>query len=126
MQEGGKEMKTRMRVLSGLVLIAVIALNIGGCSKFFGPSDEEVIKAINDTGLFSGGVEKFSMKAPIVIVDKGMFRHNGAWPVKVKLTYTYMMTGGKETKATEREQTFMIAKSKDSSGNVFWQVVPGQ
>ena len=45
--------------------------------------------------------------------------------VKVKMTYTYMMTGGQETKPIEKIQTFRIAKSKDSSGNVIWKATSG-
>jgi len=114
-------MKNGMKALSALLLLIMLALNVSGCSKLFGPSDEEVIKAINDTGLYSGGVERFTLVAPIVILDKGMFSRNGEWPVKVKFTYTYTMTGGHETKPTEKIQSFNISKSKDSSGNSVWK-----
>jgi hypothetical protein len=114
-----------MKVFSALLLLMMLALSVSGCSKLFGPSDEEVIKAINDTGLFSGGVERYTLIAPIVILDKGMFSRDGAWPVKVKLTYTYTMTGGHVTKPTEKIQSFNISKSKDSSGNIVWKAVFG-
>jgi hypothetical protein len=118
-------MKMMIKVLSGLLLLLMIALNVSGCSRLLGPSDEEAIKAINDTGLFSGGVEKFTLKSPVVIVDKSMFSSNGAWTVKVKLTYTYQMAGGQETKPIEKIQTFRISKSKDSSGNMVWKATSG-
>jgi len=118
-------MKNRIKVLSILLMISMLILNMLGCSKLSGPSDDEIIKAIIDTGLFAGGVEKFTLKSPIVIVDKDMFSSNGAWTVKVKLTYTYMMAGSHETKPTEKIQTFRISKSKDSSGNTVWKAVPG-
>jgi len=95
-------MKTRITVFPVLLLIIMLASNVLGCSRLVGPSDEEIIKAINEMELFSGGVEKFTIKAPIVILDKGMFSRDGAWPVKVKLTYTYTMAGGHETKPTEK------------------------
>ena len=119
-------MKNRIKMLSLLLMTSLLVLNMLGCSKLFGPSDDEIIKAINDTGLFSGGVEKFTLKSPMVIVDKSMFSSNGVWTVKVKLTYTYMMTGGQETKPVEKVQTFRIAKSKDSAGNMTWKATPGQ
>jgi hypothetical protein len=118
-------MRNRIKIVSLLLMISVLAFTMLGCSKLFGPSDDEIIKAINDTGLFSGGVEKFTLKSPIVIVDKGMFSSNGAWTVKVKLTYTYTMAGGQETKPIEKIQTFRIAKSKDSSGNIIWKATSG-
>lgn len=117
-------MKNRITMGYTLLLIGLLAANILGCTS--GPSDDDIIKAINDTGLFSGGVEKFTLKSPIVIVDKGMFSRDGAWPVKVKLNYTFTMTAGKETKPVEKIQTFMISKSKDSSGNTVWKATPGK
>ena len=118
-------MKNGMKVFPVLLLLIMVVLNLGGCSNLFGPSDEEVIKAINDTGLFSGGVEKFTLKAPVVILDKGLFSRDGAWPVKVRLTYSYTMPGGRETTPKEKIQSFSISKSKDSSGNTVWKANPG-
>jgi hypothetical protein len=118
-------MNKRMNVVSIALLLIMFALNASGCSKLYGPSDEEIIKAINDTGLFSGGVEKFTLTAPIVILDKGLFSSEGAWPVKVKMIYTYTMTSGHETKPTEKIQSFRIIKSKDSSGNPVWIAIAG-
>ncbi len=117
-------MKNRTKVFSALLLI-VLALSVSGCSKLFGPSDEEVIKALHDTGLFSGGVEKYTLLAPIVVLNKSYSRTDGAWQVKVKLTYTYSMSGGRETKPTEKIQSFRIFKSKDSTGNTVWKAAAG-
>ena len=114
-------MKARITVFPVLLLLIMLTSNVLGCSRFVGPSDEEIIKAINEAGLFSGGVEKFTLKGPIVILDKGMFSRNGAWPVKVRLTYIYTMVGGHETKPTEKIQSFRISKSKDISGNTVWK-----
>ena len=66
-----------------------------------------------------------SLNAPIVVLDKGLFSSDGAWQVKVKLTYTYTMAGGRETKPTEKIQSFSIFKSKDSSGNTVWKAASG-
>lgn len=118
-------MNNKVKMSSIVLMIILFVLNMFGCSKLSGPSDDEIIKAITDTGLVSGGVEKFTLKSPIVIVDKDLFSSNGAWTVKVKLTYTYTMAGGHETKPTERIQTFRISKSQDSSGNTVWKAVPG-
>jgi len=117
------EMRQRFKVLYGSLLLIVLVMNVSGCSRLFGPSDEEIIKAINDIGLFSGGVEKFTLKSPMVVVEKGLFSREGAWPVKVRMTYTYTMAGGHETKPIEKVQSFRISKSKDSSGNRVWTAV---
>lgn len=114
-------MRTRIQSFSVLVLCIVLALNVSGCSMLSGPSDEDVIKAVTETGLFSGGEEKFTLKSPMVVVDKAMFSSNGAWEVKVKLHTTFMMSGGRETKPVEKVQSFDIVKVKDSAGNPVWK-----
>jgi hypothetical protein len=35
-----------------LLLLSRAILSLGGCSKLFGPSGKEVIKSIDDSGLF--------------------------------------------------------------------------
>lgn len=115
----------RIEMLLGLLLLIVLVMGASGCYQLFGPSDEEVVKAITDMELFSGGVEKFTLRSPIVIVGKDMFSSNGAWTIKAKFTYTYMMTGGRETRPIEKVQTFILSKSKDSIGNTIWKAASG-
>ena len=91
-------MRTWIKVFSGLLLGVALMLNVSGCSMLSGPSDEDVVRAVTDTGLFSGTEEKFALKSPIVVVDKALFSRKGAWEVKVKLHYSFMMAGGRETK----------------------------
>ena len=114
-------MRIWIKVFSGLLLGTVLMLNLSGCSMISGPSDEEVVKAVTDTGLFSGGEEKFTLKSPMVVVHKAMFSSNGAWEVKVKLHYTFMMAGGRETKPVEKVQSFRISQVKDGAGNTVWK-----
>jgi hypothetical protein len=38
----------------------------------------------------------------MVILEKGLISCDGAWPVKVKLTYSYTMAGGRETEPKEK------------------------
>jgi hypothetical protein len=108
-----------------LSLLIVLVVNVLGCSRISGPSDEEVIKAINDSGLFSGGVEKFTLKSPIVILEKGRRNSDGSWLVKVKMTFTYTMVDGHESKLMDREPVFRLSKSKDSSGKTVWKALLG-
>ncbi|MHB8846492.1 MAG: hypothetical protein ACYC7L_17290 [Nitrospirota bacterium] len=115
----------RNEILLRSLLLIMLVLCASGCYQLVGPSDEEVIKAVKDMELFSGGVEKFTLKSPIVIVEKGVFSSNGAWIIKAKLTYTYMMAGGHETKPIQKVQTFIISKSKDGTGNTIWKAASG-
>jgi hypothetical protein len=102
-----------------ILLLTVFALTLFGCSR--GPTDEEALKAINDTGLFAGGVEKINLTSPVVIVDKGSRDKNSAWPVTVRFTFTYKMSGGQETAPAEKTTVFHIYKIKDSSGKIIWK-----
>lgn len=80
-----------------------------------------MIKAIDDAGFFSGGVENVSLKSPIVILDKGKRNSDGSWRVKIKATVTFTMAGGKETGPKERTLEFRIYQPKDASGKPFWK-----
>jgi len=114
-------MGTGIRSYTVLLVIVVLVLNAAGCYQLFGPSDEEVIKAIYDTGFFSGGVEKYSLKSAIKIIEKGPRNSDGSWRIKIKATVTFTMTGGRETSPKERTSVFRIYKSKDSSGKTVWK-----
>jgi hypothetical protein len=106
-----------------VLLLMVFAFNIVGCSRFSAPSDEEVIKAINDTGLFSGGPEKFTLKSPIVILGKGDRGSDGSWPVTVKVTFTFKKPDGQESSPQEKTPLFRVIKQKDASGKTVWKAI---
>jgi hypothetical protein len=109
-----------MKVFSALLLFTLCMLTASGCSYFFRPSDEEVVKAITDTGLFSGGAEKFTLQSPIEILEKGIRNSDGSWPVKVKMTVSFAMADGREVKPMEKTSVFKLYKSKDNSGKTVW------
>gem|GEM_PF-5138434 len=113
-------MKTRANILMIYFLMFMSVLNVISCAKLFGPSDEEVIQAINNTGLFSGGSEKFSLKSPIEILERGSRTSDGSWPVTVRMTVTFTMPGQQESKPMVRTSIFYFHKSKDSSGKTTW------
>ncbi len=114
-------MKYSSKIATILTLIA-LAFGIGSCSRLFGPSDEEILKAIN-------GSEKlkqttiFTVSSPIVIVDKGKRNPDGSWPVKVKMKITYTKHKDTDTWPAEQEidPTFKIYKVKDDKGNTLWK-----
>ncbi len=112
-------MKRSMKVLSVLWLMALV-FNAAGCSKLFGPSNDDVLKAINDSGLLKS--TSFTVKSPVTILEKGKKRADGTWPVKVKFTISFVWT--KDGVSTPREMetttTYLIFKSKDASGKTVW------
>ena len=101
-------------------LLIAIVFPITGCSFFSGPSDPEIIQAINETGRFKGGVESFTLLSSIVIVKKGGRTRDGYWPVKVKFKATYSMSSGKTTDPLERTAQFRLYKTVDGTGKTTW------
>jgi hypothetical protein len=113
--------KYGIKIILVLLLIAV-TFQVTGCTSLFGPSDEEVIKAINDSGILKDG--GFTVAAPIVVLEKGKQGKDGSWPVKIKLTLTLTMdTGQTSTRVTT--PLFRIHKSKDSAGKTVWTAIVG-
>ncbi len=105
-----------------LALLVAVTFQITGCTSLTGPSDEEAIKAINDSGILKSG--GFTVTSPIVVLEKGSRTKEGTWPVKVKLTMTMVLPNGQ--KATkEITPVFNIHKSKDSTGKTVWTATVG-
>lgn len=117
--EEEKKVKLSVKVLYAL-LVLIFAFNAAGCSRLFGPSNEDAIKAINESGLLKSA--GFAVTSPVTILEKGKQRPDGSWPVKVKLTVSFTMKkDGVETKQeTETTPTFFIKKSKDNTGKAIW------
>ena len=115
------KVKYFIKIILLLLLIAFV-VNGAGCTRLFGPSDEEVIKAINDSGLLKN--ESFTVAAPIVVLEKGKQGKDGSWPVKVKLTLDLKMGNG-QTSTRVTTPVFSIKKSKDSAGKTVWTATVG-
>lgn len=106
--------EVKKEVISVLCLI-VFVFNLLACSVS-GPSDENIVKALDDSGLLKS--DNFSVTAPIVILEKGKKEKDGSWPVEVKLTLTMIKSG--QSKTIETTPTFRIYTSKDSTGKTIW------
>lgn len=107
------------------LLLIVVAFNFSGCTRLFGPSDPEIIKAINESGVFKGGFGQLTLQSPIVILEKGGRNNDGSWPVKVKVTFTYYVTKEKISAPEEKTVAFKMYKAKDSTGHIVWKAVLG-
>lgn len=113
-------MKYGIKVLS-LLLMLVVSFQGAGCSSLFGPSDEEVIKAINDSGILKSS--NFTVAAPIEVLEKMRQGNDGSWLVKIKLTLTMTVKGEPSTRVTT--PLFRVHKSKDSGGKTVWTATIG-
>jgi hypothetical protein len=119
-------MKSKIKYISLLLLIVVYVFSFSGCSKLFGPSDEDVIKAINESGHFKGGVGGLTLQSPIVILEKGSRNKDGSWPVKVKVVFTTYLNKEQTSAPVEKTVTFNMHKAKDSTGKTLWRAELGQ
>lgn len=127
-------MKNGITVLSATLLLGMLLCIMPGCSGDSAPSnsassdsaptDEEVLKAINNSGLFTGGVEKFILKSPIEVVERGGRNSDGSWPAKVKITFI-STAHGQGSPPMEKTPVFRIYKSKNSAGMTVWKAVVG-
>ncbi len=104
-----------------VLVLAVLAFGFTGCSKLFGPSDEEAIAAIKENRYLKSGVGIFVLQSPVEILEKGSRNKDGSWPVKVKLSFSHTGNDGKVSPPVERTITFDLRKTKDSSGKAVWE-----
>ena len=118
-------MKNKVTFYFVFLLLMVSAFSFSGCSKLFGPSDEEVIKAINESGYFTGGFGGFTLQPPIVVLEKGSRDKNGFWPVKVKVKFTYFVSKEQTSAPVEKTFIFNMHKAKDSAGHSVWKATFG-
>ena len=119
-------MKNKAPFYIAVLLFMVSVFNLSGCSKLSGPSDEDVIKAITASGIFKGGFGELTLTKPVVSLEKKGRNKDGAWPVKVKVTFTVYVK--KDQISAPMEKTIMInmIKGKDAAGNSAWKAVAGQ
>ena len=89
------------------------------------PSDAEIIKAIDDSGVMKREDGSFTVVPPVKVVEKGKWNKNGAMPVKVKFTLKYKMKDGKISSPTATTSLFMISEVKDNMGKSVWQAQLG-
>ena len=117
-------MRVRVAFVSLLFLVTALIVSTAGCSKFSQPSDAEVLKAIDDSGVLKS--ESFTITSPLVIVERGKQNKDGSWTVRVKMTLTMHLQDGKTTEPKENATYFRIFKAKDSAGHSVWKAVLGQ
>jgi len=110
--------KRPMRLVAVVLLCLLASMGIS-CSAFLGgPSDEEILKAIDDSGILKS--PGFTLTAPIIILDKGSKDANGAWQVKVRVSMKSTMPDG-QVKQMETTPLFKITALKDGQGKTVWK-----
>ncbi len=116
-------MRSRVAIVSLLFFVTAFTVLSVGCSKFSRPSDAEVLKAIDDSGILKS--QSFTITSPLVIEERGNQNKDGSWPVRVKMTLTMKLANGTITEPKENSTYFRIFKAKDSGGHSVWKAALG-
>ena len=111
-------MRTKTIFTFAFLLLMVSAFSFSGCSKLFGPSDAEVIKAIDESGAF----KDLTMQSPIVVLKKDGPNKDGYWNVKIKVIFSYEIKNKQMSAPVEKTPVFNLIKSKDNTGHTVWKV----
>ena len=88
-------------------------------------SDEDIIKAIDESGIMKRADGSLTVIPPVKVVKKGKQDKGGSWPVNVKFTLTYKMKDGKDSKPKETTALFKIFRAKDNTGKDVWRARVG-
>jgi hypothetical protein len=113
-------MRTKAIYYVTFLLLIVFAFSLLGCSKLFGPSDAEVIKALDESGAF----KDITMQSPIVVLKKDGPNRDGSWNVTVKVTFSYEIKDKQMSAPVEKTPLYNLVKSKDNAGHTVWKVKP--
>jgi len=119
-------MKNRVNVFFVLLTLLLSAFVLAGCSKAVSqPSDEEIIKAIDDSGIMKRADGSLTVVPPVIIAERGKQNKDGSWPVKITFTLTFKSKDGRDSPPTQTTTTFKIFRAKDNAGKKVWQAQLG-
>jgi len=116
-------MRGKVTSIFMVLFLTTLILAVAGCSRFSRPSDAEVIKAIEDSGILKD--KTFTITSPLVILERSVQNKDGSWPVRVKMTMIIQMPDGTLSNPRENTTTFRIFKSTDSAGHAVWKAALG-
>jgi hypothetical protein len=114
--------------INGILVVLTMILSaciLSGCTSNAQPSDEDIIKAIDASGIMKRADGSITVLPPIIVAQRGERNKDGAWPVKVKFTLTYKMNDGRNSPPTETTTSFKIFRAKGNSGKSVWKAQLG-
>lgn len=118
-------MRIRINGVFTIVMLLLFAFIWSGCTDNSQPADEDVIKAIDASGIMKRADGSITVLPPIIVAQRGERNKDGAWPVKVRFTLTYKMNDGRNSPPTETTTSFKIFRAKDNSGKSAWKAQLG-
>jgi hypothetical protein len=108
-----------------LVMLILSAFMWPGCTSYSQPSDEDIIKAIDDSGIMKRADGSFTVLPPVIIAQRGQQNKDGSWPVKVAFTLTFKTSDGRTSPPTTTTTSFKIFRAKDNVGTSVWKAQLG-
>jgi len=118
-------MRNRVNGIFAVLMLMLSASIWAGCTSNTQPSDEDIIKAIDDSGVMKRADGSITVVPPITIAQRGERNKDGSWPIKVKFTLTYKMGDGRTSAPTETTTSFRIVRAKDTAGKSVWKAQLG-
>ncbi len=118
-------MRNKVNGVFVLVALMLSAFMWSACSSNAQPSNEEIIKAIDDSGIMKRADGKFTVVPPVTVAEKGQRNKDGSWPVKVTFTLTFKLKDGKDSPPTKTTTSFRIFRGKDNKGKSAWKALLG-
>lgn len=116
-------MKQKTMTFSLLFFLTMMTMNAISCSYFSRPADEEVLKAINDSGVLTS--KAFTITSPLTVVERKGPNKDGSWTFRVKMTMTMLLPNGTTSKPKDNITYFRIFMAKDGSGKNVWKAQLG-
>jgi hypothetical protein len=119
------------RMFSVILMVTLIVASMFSCSRLLGPSDTDIVKAVQNSDVFKSGF--ITLKSPVTILEKMSRGKDGKWPVKVKATVSYKSNrdlsfksdrqkNAKPVDVTEEKTLiFKLHKVVDNAGNTVWK-----
>jgi hypothetical protein len=120
-----RKMRNRRSEIFALFMLMLAACMWSGCTSNTQPSDEDIIKAIDDSGIMKRADGSFTVVPPVTVAQRGERNKDGSWPVKVTFTLTYKMNDGQISQPAQTTTSFRIIRSKDSAGKSVWKAQLG-
>ena len=119
-------MRSRVNGVFVFMTLMLFAFVWSGCSNAASqPSDEDIIKAIDDSGIMKRPDGSITIVPPVIVAERGKQNKDGSWPVKVTFTLTFKLKDGQNSPPTKTTTLFKIFRAKDDAGKPVWKALLG-
>jgi hypothetical protein len=118
-------MRNRVKGILAVLTLLLFAFIWPGCTSNAQPSDEDIIKAIDDSGIMKRTDGSLTVVPPVIVAERGKQNKDGSWPVKITFTLTFKSKDGRNSPPTQTTTSFKVFRAKDNAGKKVWQAQLG-